>query len=115
MLIIRAAQMEVFRRASRAEFEERTYRSMLRLWPRTSAELGGAKVRDSIHLLADQAEGYGLVTERDVFRFINLRYFLGDPLSPEMPGWMTRLLEDTTRTPAERLDAMVAFAQTADL
>ncbi|NRR30246.1 hypothetical protein HSX11_08600 [Oxalobacteraceae bacterium] len=73
-------------------------------WPLTRSEVGGL-----VHAAIEHAAAYGLTTQQQVCRFINLGAAYGWQFDsdPNLP-WMRAILTDTSLAqPAERLDRLI--------
>ena len=77
MLVIRKEQMAVFLRLQLKEFEDKTCERLLKLKPDQCRKLGEKAVRKSIQDGIERSFRYGIKTERDIARYINIMYTLG--------------------------------------
>lgn len=95
MLVMREAQMKVFGQAAVRNFENRLLEYLEEVFPKQCAILGREQVRTVIRLGIEQAEQYGLVSERDVRLYVDLMFLLGSyfDLDPQLP-WAARILAD---------------------
>jgi len=108
VLYIRSSQIKTFREQLRRRFEERMVRHLHTYFPEQCAALGDEGTREAIGHGIDRAQAHGIVTERDVCRYLNVMFTFGrdfdsDPRCP----WAARILDDTARPhPSERMDAL---------
>ena len=112
MLIIRRAQMRVFKRHLRRDFERMVVAHLREHFPDDCAQLGDEGLRDRVHDGVRRAARWGLGAERDVRVFIDLMFALGPDFDadPSLP-WARAILTDRAhRTPRRRLAALRAAA-----
>ena len=93
-------------------FKNRTYQHLIAIWPEECKSLGEEAVRASIQEGLTKARSYGLNSELDVARYIDLIYTLGDSFdcNPELP-WAGAILRDDSLAPGQRLDALYDEAE----
>src|SRR5437870_12197356 len=104
MLTIRAAQLEVFAELAEARFVEQRIDHVGQFWPDVLAQQGREGVGGVVRAGMRRANAYGLSTEYDVARFIDLLFILGasfdsDPAHPSAPATLVA----THPTPPEPL------------
>ena len=78
MLVIRKEQMDVLERGTNAAFEERMVLHLRRSFAVKCDELGDTGVLRRIRAGAAKAASFGIVTQRDVARYINLMFTHGE-------------------------------------
>ena len=110
MLVIRKEQMAVFLRLQLKEFEDKTCERLLKLKPDQCRKLGEKAVRKSIQDGIERSFQYGIKTERDIARYINIMYTLGfdfdtDPRYP----WAADILKSPSETKVDRLCKLTAM------
>jgi len=107
MLKIRKEQAESLSRKAQEGFECRVRAHLRRVFRRQCEQIGEPAVRESIRRGIKVAGTYGVKTEYDVVRFIDLEYILceGFDINPEMP-WTAGILNDEDLTPAQKLDRL---------
>ncbi len=95
MLMIREEQMAVFEQAVIRNFERRVYEYLEPFFPDHYQVLGAQPMREIIHLGLQWAEQHSLISERDVYLYLSLRFLLGRHFDedPQWP-WVAELLKD---------------------
>lgn len=93
MLAIRPQQMFVFEEAASAAFEARLARHMLSHFPARCASLGAGGLEELCRHGVAAARGYGIITERDICKYVSLAVVLGRDfdVDPALP-WARALL-----------------------
>src|SRR6185503_8352236 len=99
---IHSAQMDAFRQAAEAAFEDRMVAHFQGELPEPCALAGEAGLRSAIRLGLERARGYGLGGEASVCSFITVMFLLGsgfddDPLLP----WASSILRAAAREPED--------------
>ena len=92
---MRDAQMATFEQAAIHNFENRLLEHLEEFFPRHCEILGEEQVRKVIRLGIEQAEKYGLVSERDLHLYVGLMFMLGSHFDqdPQLP-WAAKILTD---------------------
>lgn len=95
MLMIREEQMAVFEQAAVRNFERRIYEYLKPFFPDYYRVLGAEPVRKIIGRGLEWAKQHQLISERDVYLSISLRFLLGSSFDedPQWP-WVAELLKD---------------------
>jgi hypothetical protein len=101
-MLITGAQMDTFRQALEAAFEDRMVSHFREELPDLSARAGEAGLRSAIRLGRERARGYGLGGEPSICSFITVMFLLGsgfddDPLLP----WASSILRGAAREPED--------------
>jgi len=93
--MIREEQMAVFEQAVIRNFERRVYEYLEPFFPDHYQVLGAQPMREIIHLGLQWAEQHSLISERDVYLYLSLRFLLGRHFDedPQWP-WVAELLKD---------------------
>ncbi|WP_437767842.1 hypothetical protein WME77_12760 [Sorangium sp. So ce764] len=108
MLVIRDAQMAAFEAEGLKRYKAHLVESVKKHWPERSAALGDEGVRGEVDRAIERADGYGIVSQKDVFRYLNVSFMLGagfdtDPTYP----WAEAILKDDAMAPSEKMDRIV--------
>jgi hypothetical protein len=113
VLAIRREQEQALSRVSAGRFEERAVVHLLRCWPRECGVLGDEGVRARVRDGAGRAETYGVRSERDVIRFLDLTFLLAPDFdtNPRAP-WARQILTEPGTRPGARMDRIWARART---
>ena len=112
MLTIRKEQVEEFKKPAIKDFENRMFEHIAKFFPRQFAELGEETARRTIQYGIKRAKGYGIVTERDVCKYVNLMVACGPDFDrdPALP-WARRVLNDPqAEGPSDRIERLVKAA-----
>jgi hypothetical protein len=110
MLTISRTQMEALSRAFVESFRERAAAHVAKAFPEAAACLGDSSVHASVDEAIAQAGKYGIETEFDIVRFLNLIYRLGFAFYKDPKhDWAVALLTDPQNPPGQRLE--LVFAQ----
>jgi phosphoglycolate phosphatase-like HAD superfamily hydrolase len=109
MLVIRDAQLEVFRAALQAEFREKLRRHLRGRCPR----LNDSDIPVQITLGMAQAKEYGIVREIDVARFIEaVCVYRGGFAAEPFPKPALAILYGYRTDPDARLDRFIHWCET---
>lgn len=100
MLVIRKEQVVALSEAAYESFCRRLYEHIKKCWPREFEEKTPAGVRQSIEQGIARAEEYGIQAERDVVRYLDTMYLVGEDfdVNPKT-GWARVILEAKTLAP----------------
>ena len=105
MLVIRTKQLEAFRRVVIDKFEATVFEKLKKYWPEIVASKGEEAVRQLISKGRSRSERYGIVTEYDVTRYINVMFALGYGFDRDIQyPWARELLEYPNVNPTTRMD-----------
>ena len=101
-MLITGAQMDTFRQALEAAFEDRMVSHFREELPDLSAGAGETGLRSAIRLGRERARGYGLGGAASVCSFLTVMFLLGsgfddDPLLP----WASSILRGAAREPED--------------
>jgi hypothetical protein len=92
-LIIRQAQMEAFSQVEFKKFEDWMVNHLNQFFPAQCLALGNTQVRELIQHGIRRASGYGITTERDVCKFIDLMIVFGRDFDrDEKSAWAGQIL-----------------------
>ena len=112
MLLIRDAQMDRLSEVAEERFVERVRVFLRSSWPDACAALGDDGVRASVRRGMTQAARFGIATERDIVRYVNVMYLLGPDFCEEPDrDWARRILDAPGRSGAAKLDELYALIE----
>jgi hypothetical protein len=100
-VIIRREHVERLAERQLADLVERTVAEVRDLWPEECGRLGRPAVPQLVEDAVNRARAWGLLTERDVGRFVHLVFALEDPAFDEAP-WAAAILGDEALSPRAR-------------
>jgi hypothetical protein len=109
MLRIRQAQHQVLSEHAQNQFIESMVDHLRHCFPAVAWALTAEELRQHLHDCIAHAAGYGITSQRQVCRFVNLAACYGWRFDrdPEL-FWMRKILTDTSLAlPGERLDHLV--------
>jgi hypothetical protein len=112
MLIIRQEQMDEFIRIAAKSFEDWMLVHLKNFFPDEYQALGDPEVRETIKYGIGKAESYSITTERDVSKYIDLMFALGQDFDtdPDLT-WVQEILQDETLPdPEERMNRLCHMA-----
>ncbi len=113
MLTIRPEQVSAFTEALLRDFENRMIRHLLRLFPSQIRSFGDLGARDTIKYGIRKAARYGIVSERDICKYVELMMEWGRDCDedPELP-WITGILNDKyPQGPAGKIECLFERAE----
>ena len=92
---IRRQQVEALSAASVRRFEDRLFAHVGKFFPKRCESLGEEGTRELIRYGIERAKGYGIVTERDVYKFTDVMFAYGQDfdVNPKLP-WAAEILGD---------------------
>jgi len=95
MLRIRKEQMDAFSQAAARSFEDRMVEHLTEFFPEQCEALGEPETREAIQHGINRAKTYGIISERDVCKYIDLMFTFGRDFDEdaELP-WAGRILND---------------------
>jgi hypothetical protein len=101
VLLIRKEQMEALSQHASASFRERAFEHIKKCVPREFEAKGPAAAWQSIDKAIAKAAGYGIEMERDVVRYLDTMYLVGEDfdVDPNIP-WARPILESPNLTPS---------------
>ena len=93
MLTIRKEQMAVFREPALNDYAKRMVVHLNETFPEKCEALGDAKIRETVKYGIQRSASYGITTEGDVRRYIDLMVMFGPDFDqdPELP-WAGSIL-----------------------
>lgn len=97
MLVIRQEQIDQLKVAVNKNFENRMLVHLQKFFPQHITALGEEKTRFLVQFGVERAETYGIVSERDVCKYIDLMVSLGIEFDrdPKLP-WASEILNDSS-------------------
>lgn len=112
-MVVRQDQIAVFSNHSNRKFEDSMVRHLNENFPSWSASAGECAVRETVRRGIRQSSTYGITSQRDVCRYVDLMVVFGNDFDhdPQLP-WASRILNDafyrdpTTKTEALHDEAM---------
>jgi hypothetical protein len=97
MLTIRKEQIRVFDEMAMKQFIERMVIYVRKHFPEESKSMDGEQLKNHICDVIPVAKKYGLVSERDICKYINLSMFYGTGFDKKPENdWMARMLMDSS-------------------
>ena len=108
MLIVRSAQVEALAASAQRDFEERLTAHLKRFFPRPCAVLGEGGLRQLCRDGITRARTYGLRSERDLCKYLNLMLVFGHAFDREQP-WAAEILQ-LGSAPSRRMERLYAVA-----
>jgi len=92
---LRKEQMDTFSEAARKSFEDRMVAHLREVFPQRSKRLGEPRVRGKIQHGIERAGTYGITSERDVCRYIDVMFAYGWDFDTDSKlPWAGRILND---------------------
>jgi hypothetical protein len=112
-MLIRAEQMTAFSRAAFAAFEDRMLLHIQRSFPAVFEKLGEVRVCEAIRYGIQRARTYGLTTQRDVCKYIDLMMEFGRDFDTEgtLAGAAEILKDPDFETDTARIEHLYAWAK----
>ena len=110
MLTVRKEQVRALGRAMMQEFEKDMLRHLQQFFPDESSAMGNRALRELIRHAIARAKDYGLTSERDLCKYLNLAMVYGGDFDtdPELE-WMRGFLADPdVPDPSERMSRLYA-------
>ena len=105
-LVIREAQLEVFRGEAGAGFRRRVGRHLKEHFPDDCADLGEEGLREAVQHGVERAAANGLRVERDVCLYLGLMFLFGPSFDEDL-SWAGQILGDERLdTAEERINAL---------
>lgn len=108
MLVMRETQMATFKQAAIHNFENRLLEHLKKFFSKHCEILGEEQVRKVICLGIERAGQYELVSERDLYLYVDLMFMLGSYFDqdPQLP-WAAKILKDENIVyPNDRIDRL---------
>ena len=97
--------MDALSSSMRKQFEDRLWDHLKTAYSNQIARMAEQEVRNSIRVGTERAGSYGITTERDVARFIDLMYFLSADFDTNAEtSWVRLILDDPKIEPAAKMD-----------
>jgi hypothetical protein len=111
LLTIRATQMESFAQQEFRKFEDLMVNHLTQFFPVQCKALGITQLRELTQHGIRRDAGYGITTERDICKFINLAIVFGRDFDrEERSAWATQILA-TGKTPGSKIRSLCEAAK----
>ncbi|MCP3143248.1 hypothetical protein [Pyxidicoccus xibeiensis] len=111
MLTIRHEQLALLQQPLLERFVEDAATRLRRCWPRSTARLGDDVLKARIRRSIQTARGHGFEDQRNVLRYLNLSFALGEDFTTSGTyPWVSPLVRQQGLSPTERMDRLVARA-----
>lgn len=94
MLTLRPPQIQALADSRRVDFEARMHAHLCRCFPATTRTMSDGDIREQIRVGVDRALAHGIVSERGVCKYLNLRFVFGRDFDrdPRLP-WAREILD----------------------
>jgi len=103
--------MRVFSKVNVKTFQEHAIAHLEKVLPERCAQAGPQSVRESVETAFQKARGYGLKTELDILRYLNLMYVLGFGFDTDSRyPWAHEILTDSTLASGSKASKLMAQA-----
>jgi hypothetical protein len=112
-MVIRKEQMSALAGNAAADFENRMVVHLKKCFPAECEKLQEQRVRETIRYGMDRAAQYGVKTERDVCKYIDVMMVFGRDFDQraDLP-WAAQILNDMVlKTPTARIERLVEVAK----
>ena len=108
MLTIRKVQIDVIQESARKRLTTRIATCLRMHWTADFEEYGTEYCVQLIERAIDRANGYCFFTDREIARFVNLVFFLGEDFEsdPEFP-WAASILGNSKLNNRHKLDLLL--------
>jgi hypothetical protein len=107
MLKLRPEHLAAFEAQVVRLFTLRVVAHVKAVWPAECAELGDAPVAEAVRGVIQRAAALGLLSERDVVRFVDLAFILARDFDTNpLAAWTRPIFADRTLAPAAKLDKL---------
>jgi hypothetical protein len=112
VLLIRDEQVSALRRVRQKEYEKRLAAHLRKYFSETCADLGARGLRDAVRYGIHRARSYGIHSERDVVKYLNLMFVFGRDFDtdPRFP-WAASMLRSTDYGPTLRINQVYSDAK----
>lgn len=109
--VIRPEQYEEFEIAARKPFEDKLVTHLTKFFPAVSKKLGSAGIRKAVADGIERAARYGLRTERQACKYLDLMFTLGPRFDkdPALP-WVAEILNNRAVNAGTRIDRIFELA-----
>jgi len=113
MLTIRKEQLAVFGPLGIRAFEDRVIAHLKKVFPDQSQILGEVKLRESIQYGTQRAAAHGIISERDVCKYIDLTILYGRDFDkdPNLPWVQSILQNQAMRNPSSKIESLYKAAK----
>jgi hypothetical protein len=113
MLTIRKEQIAVFGPLGKKVFEDRMLTHLKKVFPEQSESLGEPKLRETVQYGTQRAAAYGIVSECDVCKYIDLMILYGRDFDKDLNlRWAQSILENKgLRNPSAKIDRLLEAAR----
>jgi hypothetical protein len=107
MLKLRKQHLDAFEAQKVALFKTRVVAHIKAVWPAECAELGDAAVAEIVQGAIKRAVAFGLSSEHDVVRFVDLAFILAADFDTNPLGaWTRPILADRALAPNAKMDRL---------
>jgi hypothetical protein len=107
MLKLRKQHLDAFEAQKVALFTTRVVAHVKAVWPAECVELGDAAVAEGVKSAIKRAVGFGLATEQDIVRFVDLTYILASDFDTHpLAAWTRPILADRSLAPGAKMDRL---------
>ncbi len=105
---IRKEQMETLSDCMLRKFEDSMVAHVEKFFPEQYSALGEAGVREMVRYGIERAETYGIVSERDVCKYVDVMFMYGRDFDTDPKlSWAAGILNDKRpQEPSERVDRL---------
>jgi hypothetical protein len=112
MITVNSGQLNAMRTAGRRHFEARMTVHLNTYFPEQCDALGDVGVLDAVSHGIERASTYGLRSQRDVCKYIDLMFTLGRDfdVDPRLP-WVRAVLNDPRQSTIRKIDRLTHEAQ----
>jgi hypothetical protein len=108
MLVIRKAQMDEFAKYELKRFEDHMVIHLREKLSEKVKDISEDMLRSTVQKGISDSEKYGIKSEDDVERYIDLMFILGrDFDTAESSAWAGEVLKEEAMSPEERLDKIL--------
>jgi hypothetical protein len=113
MLTIRKEQLAVFGPLGEKAFEDRVIVHLKKVFPQQSQTLGELKLRETIQYGGQRAASHGVISERDVCKYIDLMILYGRDFdkAPSLPWAESILRNQDIRNPSSKIERLYKAAK----
>jgi hypothetical protein len=113
MLTLRKEQISVFGPLGKKAFEDRMLAHLKKVFPEQSKSLDEPKLRETIQYGLQRAAAYGITSERDVCKYIDLIILHGRDFDkdPNLPWAQSVLQNQAIRNPSSKIERLFKAAK----
>ncbi len=117
MLTIRTEQLAVFGPIGKKAFEDRVVAHIKKVFLEQSEALGEPKLRETIQYGTERAAAHGMVSERDVCKYIDLLILYGRDFDKDRNLlWAQSILQNQAiRSPSSKIERLYKAAKKQEI